>query len=92
LSANYSSTDRPLAPASYAINWDSTSSTTRKNYQTKYKALLDALGLESDEYMKDVVIPRECQKGKYFKRMQNISSVKLSEFFDEEDDDDESDE
>jgi hypothetical protein len=58
LSANYSSTDRPLSPASYAIDWSSTSSTTRRNQQTKYKSLLDALDLESDEYMKDVVDSR----------------------------------
>lgn len=57
LSANYSSTDMPLSPASYAMDWTSGNSTYTQ-YQSKYNGLLEALGLEYDLYVTDVVTER----------------------------------
>jgi hypothetical protein len=57
ISANYSSTDLPMSPASYAINYYNDS--TKKQQQTKYKALIDALGgMSFDDYTKDVSTDR----------------------------------
>ena len=53
LSANYSSTDVPLAPSKYAIGFYN--STDRTTKQTKYVALLTALGLNSDTYCADAL-------------------------------------
>lgn len=56
LSANTSSTDVPLGPATYAF--DFSNDTYYKPRQMKYKAFLDAIGLDSDLHVKDVITER----------------------------------
>jgi hypothetical protein len=56
LSANYSSTDVPMSPAKYAMNY--TYDVDVKSRQIKYNALLEALGLSVDTYVRDVVESR----------------------------------
>lgn len=57
LSKDFSSTDMPLGPATYAIDfdWDK----TRSIPQEKYKALLEKLGLDATTFMGDVIDKRE---------------------------------
>jgi hypothetical protein len=56
LSADYSSTDVPMAPAKYAMTF-STSNTLRQK-QIAYNAVLTNLGLNPDTYYTDVVVSR----------------------------------
>ena len=56
LSADYSSTDVPMAPAKYAF--DFTTSNTLRKKQRAYSALLTDLGLSPDSYYADVVLKR----------------------------------
>ena len=56
LSASYSSTDMPLGPAIYAL--DFTLNSSKRPEQTTYKALLEALGLDSALYVSDVATLR----------------------------------
>ena len=56
LSANYSSTDVPMGPSKYALNYYN--STSKKLQHEKYISLLGALGLDADTYMTDVVQSR----------------------------------
>ena len=55
LSSDYSSTDLPLSPATYASDWEATNN--QKLKQTKYQALLTALGIEPTSFG-DVVAER----------------------------------
>ncbi len=56
LSADYSSTQEPLGPASYAINWDNN---LRKGYQTNYSGLLSSLSLNPSNYFIDITDERK---------------------------------
>jgi hypothetical protein len=57
LSANYSSTDVPMSPAKYAVDYNY--EVDVKSKQIKYNALLNALGLSVDLYTSDVATNRE---------------------------------
>ena len=56
-SAKYSSTDMPLSPSDYALSYSS--NIDKKAFQTKYIALLEALGLDPDLFINDVVSSRD---------------------------------
>lgn len=56
LSAEHSSNNDPLGPALYALNYTLTNN--QRMYQTKYSALLTALGLDAENYTSDIVSER----------------------------------
>lgn len=56
LSSSFSSTDVPMGPAKYALNY--TNNSTKKLQHEKYISLLNTLGIVADDYMKDVVESR----------------------------------
>lgn len=72
LSANYSSTDVPLGPSKYALNFST--QTDKKTKQAKYSALLTALGLTFDNYCQDVSADRDIPSGtiRYNTKVSNV--------------------